>query len=112
MIRRPPRSTLFPYTTLFRSVRKADHAARAPLRRPVSRDRVRHEALLQRALRHIPPEVTVAAVADVEPDSAATRFHDLRKDAAVAVEDAVRLRRVHVGDNVTALEQRQYLRHR
>src|SRR2546422_11605033 len=24
MIRRPPRSTLFPYTTLFRSVRKAD----------------------------------------------------------------------------------------
>src|SRR2546426_9281184 len=28
MIRRPPRSTLFPYTTLFRSVR----VARAPLR--------------------------------------------------------------------------------
>src|SRR2546427_3301317 len=24
MIRRPPRSTLFPYTTLFRSVRRAD----------------------------------------------------------------------------------------
>src|SRR5258705_6075992 len=32
MIRRPPRSTLFPYTTLFRSLR---HAARAPgLRAP------------------------------------------------------------------------------
>src|SRR3712207_8145389 len=29
MIRRPPRSTLFPYTTLFRSARRA----RAPLRR-------------------------------------------------------------------------------
>src|SRR5256885_3343204 len=29
MIRRPPRSTLFPYTTLFRSV--LDHAARAGL---------------------------------------------------------------------------------
>src|SRR2546426_6233108 len=28
MIRRPPRSTLFPYTTLFRSV-MADHAAEA-----------------------------------------------------------------------------------
>src|SRR5438034_7882680 len=28
MIRRPPRSTLFPYTTLFRSVR-VDHEARA-----------------------------------------------------------------------------------
>src|SRR5215211_9004423 len=27
MIRRPPRSTLFPYTTLFRSVGKARHGA-------------------------------------------------------------------------------------
>src|SRR3989454_8431330 len=35
MIRRPPRSTLFPYTTLFRSHRAQDPArghARAPLR--------------------------------------------------------------------------------
>src|SRR5258708_9332313 len=29
MIRRPPRSTLFPYTTLFRSHDPEDHAARA-----------------------------------------------------------------------------------
>src|SRR5436190_7923603 len=28
MIRRPPRSTLFPYTTLFRSVEVADHLPR------------------------------------------------------------------------------------
>src|SRR3712207_7770768 len=28
MIRRPPRSTLFPYTTLFRSVQAGDEAAR------------------------------------------------------------------------------------
>src|SRR3712207_8876204 len=28
MIRRPPRSTLFPYTTLFRSIRKYDMAVR------------------------------------------------------------------------------------
>src|SRR5690348_17445916 len=28
MIRRPPRSTLFPYTTLFRSVRGGDHGLR------------------------------------------------------------------------------------
>src|SRR2546422_7513892 len=40
MIRRPPRSTLFPYTTLFRSVREAQRglgpsaAAVARLRRP------------------------------------------------------------------------------
>src|SRR3989442_9499766 len=29
MIRRPPRSTLFPYTTLFRSQRSAAHSSRA-----------------------------------------------------------------------------------
>src|SRR5258708_31093542 len=38
MIRRPPRSTLFPYTTLFRSQfdeSKADARGRSPLPRPV-----------------------------------------------------------------------------
>src|SRR2546430_13681955 len=38
MIRRPPRSTLFPYTTLFRS-----HGAEAVLRRP-------QDAVIERAL--------------------------------------------------------------
>src|SRR5438034_4352660 len=38
MIRRPPRSTLFPYTTLFRSARAA------PQGRPVLRLRIRSEA--------------------------------------------------------------------
>src|SRR3712207_7741490 len=33
MIRRPPRSTLFPYTTLFRSVAAADHTSRLSPRR-------------------------------------------------------------------------------
>src|SRR5690349_22462535 len=32
MVRRPPRSTLFPYTTLFRSPTEAREARRAPLR--------------------------------------------------------------------------------
>src|SRR2546429_1194803 len=32
MIRRPPRSTLFPYTTLFRSCVPPSHPGRAPLR--------------------------------------------------------------------------------
>src|SRR5689334_24286647 len=39
MIRRPPRSTLFPYTTLFRSTRKDKHSSFAPItgqRRPLS----------------------------------------------------------------------------
>src|SRR5688572_31808033 len=45
MIRRPPRSTLFPYTTLFRSrhARHAPHAERGlrggPRRRDLARDR-------------------------------------------------------------------------
>src|SRR5256885_3829397 len=34
MIRRPPRSTLFPYTTLFRSPHRAEHAE-LPLQLPV-----------------------------------------------------------------------------
>src|SRR2546430_17030989 len=37
MIRRPPRSTLFPYTTLFRSPRRAPARA-APRRRPSGED--------------------------------------------------------------------------
>src|SRR3989442_9704027 len=44
MIRRPPRSTLFPYTTLFRSPETGGHRARArrrrrPLRAPRRADR-------------------------------------------------------------------------
>src|SRR6266446_4495470 len=41
MIRRPPRSTLFPYTTLFRSGRRADPSPRRrrPCRAPRSPDR-------------------------------------------------------------------------
>src|SRR3989449_10166061 len=46
MIRRPPRSTLFPYTTLFRSTRECDRVlhSRAPGKGPL-------EALERRSLR-------------------------------------------------------------
>src|SRR5256885_7652891 len=38
MIRRPPRSTLFPYTTLFRSLDRGPHCAHTPTaRRPHDR---------------------------------------------------------------------------
>src|SRR5258705_5582953 len=36
MIRRPPRSTLFPYTTLFRSVRQSEAGHRVPTREQVA----------------------------------------------------------------------------
>src|SRR5258707_12095938 len=38
MIRRPPRSTLFPYTTLFRSLGTARHCERRAMRRWVHSD--------------------------------------------------------------------------
>src|SRR2546425_2946489 len=41
MIRRPPRSTLFPYTTLFRSQRRGAPRARHPLDRRARRGRHR-----------------------------------------------------------------------
>src|SRR2546430_4276823 len=49
MIRRPPRSTLFPYTTLFRSCRDPDHARARRLHRAARRQRQRHRT--RRSLR-------------------------------------------------------------
>src|SRR3712207_8010414 len=46
MIRRPPRSTLFPYTTLFRSVRVAEDDARAHADQLVHEEHARLEHLL------------------------------------------------------------------
>src|SRR2546430_8076344 len=40
MIRRPPRSTLFPYTTLFRSDRRTEHEQREQVEREVQQPRV------------------------------------------------------------------------
>src|SRR6266496_5275777 len=43
MIRRPPRSTLFPYTTLFRSHRRADRSRGGPADRAHALSRARSE---------------------------------------------------------------------
>src|SRR2546426_6689176 len=40
MIRRPPRSTLFPYTTLFRSVAGEFQSAQVPTRRRIGGERI------------------------------------------------------------------------
>src|SRR3712207_8377257 len=67
MIRRPPRSTLFPYTTLFRSVQHAgitalalDAAAESEARQAMAAARIREEELQ-------------AALAKAEADAAAAR---------------------------------------
>src|SRR5690349_23297846 len=51
MLRRPPRSTLFPYTTLFRSVQLLRRAPSARARRPRSLARVRRAARRRGVLR-------------------------------------------------------------
>src|SRR2546430_12440307 len=56
MIRRPPRSTLFPYTTLFRSriniAARADFFSGELLRRHVCRGAVAHLRVLKRSEEH------------------------------------------------------------
>src|SRR2546428_9414274 len=53
MIRRPPRSTLFPYTTLFRSRDAANQASRPPRRVGCPGDpRSKERRLLQRSEEH------------------------------------------------------------
>src|SRR5256885_2971538 len=54
MIRRPPRSTLFPYTTLFRSLRRGTAGLRLRPAPPVRGGRPAAE----RARRPLPPEQT------------------------------------------------------
>src|SRR5690349_23113219 len=64
MIRRPPRSTLFPYTTLFRSL----------VEPPGGLDR-RHEHLMASLVEEDPPQLL-----DVRPDEVEERRAGLRPD--------------------------------
>src|SRR5256885_12797458 len=57
MIRRPPRSTLFPYTTLFRSRRGARERRSHDARRARGRARRAQGARAQRQRRAAPPRV-------------------------------------------------------
>src|SRR3712207_8808753 len=56
MIRRPPRSTLFPYTTLFRSARGRGRAARSPCAHLAARSQRarRRRATLRKRSRSLP----------------------------------------------------------
>src|SRR3712207_7226475 len=83
MIRRPPRSTLFPYTTLFRSERKGDVLTTG--------EQVRHAALAQRSqvlVRHAFGEHGD----DVVPVDVAGLPHELRSE-----------------EHTSELQSRQYL---
>src|SRR6266540_3433760 len=98
MIRRPPRSTLFPYTTLFRSrpdaapLRRHAHRRRSHRRRGPPRPRLgyrhRHRVRLgtHRTL-HLPPprrraRLATAALGPIHPTTAPRRARPLRNAPA------------------------------
>src|SRR2546430_13158186 len=71
MIRRPPRSTLFPYTTLFRSAgRRADHP--------------RHRVLFH-VLRHVEPHQGLLVVEQELGDRKSTRLNSSHSQISYAV---------------------------
>src|SRR3712207_7845327 len=75
MIRRPPRSTLFPYTTLFRSrtQRLPLRQRPGPLLRPVRPAEQLHRDPGARAGRHAQARRTLAAEVEVESGTALDR---------------------------------------
>src|SRR2546425_11214540 len=91
MIRRPPRSTLFPYTTLFRSLRQdLPDKARAVYQRVAEHDRTNERA--KAALAMLAP----AAPPPPPPKPPAREGRTAPKDAKMKVRDEV----VEAGDFV------------
>src|SRR3712207_8661429 len=79
MIRRPPRSTLFPYTTLFRSVHAAGHrGARADDRHGRGRERADLRAVARGAIAR-------AVIADGRADRKSTRLNSSHANISYAV---------------------------
>src|SRR3712207_8875723 len=81
MIRRPPRSTLFPYTTLFRS-RQPEVPAAVALGQRLLEVEVQ---VAQRARRHEAVGVGVHRVADVARDRKSTRLNSSHANISYAV---------------------------
>ena len=71
------------------TLREVDDAGRPRRDVPVGGDGIGPEALLHRALDHVPGEVAVDPIAEVEQDAAAARGQHIREQAALVVEDAV-----------------------
>src|SRR2546430_10203023 len=85
MIRRPPRSTLFPYTTLFRSLARVDAAAQL-VAAALGLERVG----LERRAEEMPGESNVELVAHARPlvrvkDRKSTRLNSSHSQISYAV---------------------------
>src|SRR5256885_2322402 len=81
MIRRPPRSTLFPYTTLFRS---EDHGEGAPRRE------------IARATHALPVHADMTGGLAVRPDGRVLHYSWQTREINAADEDRSRLARVRL----------------
>src|SRR3712207_8269335 len=79
MIRRPPRSTLFPYTTLFRSPGDVEEAGDAPRRRGVDHDRVVDRAAV------VAPGHRLLDLAGEQQDRKSTRLNSSHAHISYAV---------------------------
>src|SRR3712207_7893654 len=84
MIRRPPRSTLFPYTTLFRSRRRVE---------PLAGSRGEEEQPAQRRVED--PAVAVAEPEDRHPDSRYIRMRNSQIPTPNADRKSTRLNSSH-----------------
>src|SRR3712207_9239815 len=92
MIRRPPRSTLFPYTTLFRSRAEAHHVEDLGLCDQVA-DALPHDrpvrAVQQHVLRRVEAEPQVPAAGDtpqlLQLDRKSTRLNSSHANISYAV---------------------------
>ncbi len=87
----------------------------AALGSPVGGKGVRQEACLKHAIGNVPSQMAGAPIAQVEPDATAAGGQHLRENVPVIVDDAIRRRRKHVGDDVAGFEEREKLgqrRHR
>src|SRR3712207_7195787 len=90
MIRRPPRSTLFPYTTLFRSVRPGQEAAHPGPQPCVGGGRLRHDR--PGAVDQVLAQVAAAALGDPQQlgpsarrDRKSTRLNSSHANISYAV---------------------------
>src|SRR2546429_9601464 len=82
MIRRPPRSTLFPYTTLFRSMigdKDVEHVARLARLALTESERVRMREQLSAILQYI-DKLKAVDVEGVEPTSHAVPLLNVMRD--------------------------------
>src|SRR5262245_62550449 len=89
MIRRPPRSTLFPYTTLFRSEDRRERRGRADPARGVTLDHVRHLVADHPGELGLAVEQRQQAAGDVDPaagqDRKSTRLNSSHLGISYAV---------------------------